>query len=111
MAWMARRQGEPWGQLCWNRIAAEDWACADGRFGEVQELYAAPLPAPAPADVAVAGGDSRGEWPKSVDELANIIRFVDGDNTAGAGALAERIFGVLALAASPPQMEKHREGS
>ena len=49
---------------------------------------------------AIAALPARGVGVPTVDELANIIRTVDGQNMLGAGALAEAILAALTTEAS-----------
>ena len=91
VAWQRRARYEPYGPGSIGFWAQCPELEATGFFErnplfEYRPLYAA-HPAPAIPDV---------------DTLAQIIRRVNGDNTFGAGALAEAIIGVLAAAPEAP---------
>lgn len=77
----------------------EDWYWADGR--DDVTLVSSTAHVEGLRAVFNAGRASVTPLP-SVDDLAQIIRYVDGDHKLGAGALAEKIHAVLSPFAVPP---------
>jgi len=93
VAWLYEWTDEPALNRWWPAVGPkEPTPYGPFVYRNVRPLYRSPSAAAAPAG-----------WRPTVDELAQAIRIIDGENSLGAGALAEQLHAWLYFTPSPAQ--------